>query len=165
MDNGKDREEVEKQLGRKPRGEFKVLKRTLENQPVVIKTDPILPGGKPFPTLYYLTLPKLVQAVSRLEDKGFVTDFEERIRCDSSFAKLYRKAQEAYINDRIEATGSRLEGLSPEIKQTITSTGIGGVKNLSAVKCLHAQYAHYLATMKNPVGEEISLRISPEYNR
>src|SRR5699024_6849091 len=58
---------VAEQLGRKPRGVVDIAYRTPDGQPAVIKTAPRLPDGTPFPTLYYLTDPRLTAEASRLE--------------------------------------------------------------------------------------------------
>ena len=58
---------VTEQLGRTPRGVLEVSYRTPDGQPAVIKTAPKLADGTPFPTLYYLTDPRLTAEASRLE--------------------------------------------------------------------------------------------------
>src|SRR5699024_677523 len=54
------------QLGREPRGVVDIAYRTPDDQPAVVKTAPRLPDGTPFPTLYYLTDPRLTAEASRL---------------------------------------------------------------------------------------------------
>ena len=57
--NDADLEIVKEQLGRAPRGVLDIAYRTPDGQPAVVKTAPKLPDGTPFPTLYYLTDPRL----------------------------------------------------------------------------------------------------------
>ena len=40
--------------------------------PAAVETLPYDAGGRPFPTLFYLTCPTLVAALSRLESDGHV---------------------------------------------------------------------------------------------
>ncbi len=56
---------VEAQLGREPRGVAAVAWRCPCGKPGVVKTQPRLPNGTPFPTTYYLTNPRAVSAVAR----------------------------------------------------------------------------------------------------
>jgi uncharacterized protein len=58
---------VAAQLGRTPRGTRAVAHRCPCSLPAVVETTPRLPDGTPFPTLYYLTCPRLTGAVSALE--------------------------------------------------------------------------------------------------
>jgi hypothetical protein len=46
---------VERQLGRRPRAVCRVAHRCPCGLPDVVETAPRLPGGTPFPTLFYLT--------------------------------------------------------------------------------------------------------------
>ena len=62
-----DLDVVREQLGRTPRGVVDIAYRTPDGAPAVIKTAPKLPDGTPFPTLYYLTDPRLTAEASRLE--------------------------------------------------------------------------------------------------
>ena len=75
---------VTRQLGRVPRGLLTVAHRCPCGLPDVIETAPRLPDGTPFPTLYYLTCPRAVAAVSRLEARGLMRDMGERVAADPS---------------------------------------------------------------------------------
>ena len=46
---------VARQLGRDPRAIVEVAARCPCTEPVVVTTEPRLPDGTPFPTVYYLT--------------------------------------------------------------------------------------------------------------
>ena len=58
---------VAAQRGREPRGVLEISYRTPDGKPAVVKTAPRLPDGTPFPTLYYLTDPRLTAEASRQE--------------------------------------------------------------------------------------------------
>ena len=135
---------IEEQLGRAPRGVVAVAWRCPCGRPGVVKTAPRLDSGTPFPTLYYLTNPRLVAACSTLESSGLMTDMTERLAHDEGLADCYRAAHEAYLADR-EALGS-----VPEI------AGISAGGMPTRVKCLHALVAHALAAGPgvNPLGDE-----------
>jgi hypothetical protein len=67
-----DRAVVERQLGRPPRAFRRVVVRCPSGHPAVTEQAPFDENGDPFPTMYWLTCPSLVAAVSRLEAAGGV---------------------------------------------------------------------------------------------
>lgn len=133
---------VARQLGREPRGVLQIAYRCPNGEPGVVKTAPKLPGGTPFPTLYYLTHPVLTAAASRLESTGMMREMAERLRREPELAAGYRRAHESYLAERdaIEPLG--------------TTVSAGGMPD--RVKCLHVLIAHSLAKGRgtNPLGDE-----------
>lgn len=141
------------QLGREPRGVVAVSARCGCGNPVVVTTIPRLEDGTPFPTLYYLTHPGAVAAVSRLEAAGVMREMEERLRTNEALAARYRAAHEAYLQARraIDEV-AEIEGVSA-----------GGMPD--RVKCLHVLVAHALAAGPgvNPFGDEVLEAIHAEW--
>ncbi|HCS58935.1 MAG TPA: DUF501 domain-containing protein [Gordonia polyisoprenivorans] len=133
---------VTAQLGREPRGVIEVSYRTPDGVPAVIKTRPRLPDGTPFPTLYYLTDPRLTSEASRQESAGVMKDMTARLATDEQLAAAYRAAHESYLAERneIDSLGTDFTG--------------GGMPD--RVKCLHVLIAHSLAKGPgvNPLGDE-----------
>ena len=132
------------QLGREPRGVLGVAARCCCGNPTVVLTAPRLDDGTPFPTVYYLTHPGAVAAVSSLEAGGAMRAMNERLAADPVLAEAHRGAHQAYLADR-----SAL-GEVPEIAG-ITAGGMP-----DRVKCLHVLVAHALARGKgvNILGDE-----------
>lgn len=132
------------QLGREPRGMVEVAYRCPSGHPGVVKTLPRLPNGTPFPTVYYLTCPRAVSAVSTLEASGLMAEMTARLADDEELSGRYRAAHEAYLADR-EALGhvEEIDGISA-----------GGMP--LRVKCLHVLVGHALAAGPgvNPFGDE-----------
>lgn len=159
--SGKDLRAIEQQLRREPRGIIEVIKRCKQGLPLVILTFPFLEDQAPFPILFWLTCPKLVKSVSKLEDEGMAKLWQQRITKSKRLAELLQEAQSDYQ-----------QRLSKLVKRQICShqnqakfekqfdyahyKGIGGVEDSNKIKCLHAHYAHFLATGKNPVGEMVA---------
>ena len=133
------------QLGREPRGVVAIAARCRCGKPCVVKTEPRLPDGTPFPTVYYLTCPRANGAIGTLEASGRMAEMQQRLEADPELAASYRRAHEAYLADR-EALGSvpEIDGISA-----------GGMPN--RVKCLHVLAAHSLAVGPgvNPLGDEV----------
>lgn len=133
---------VGRQLGRRPRAVRAIAHRCPCGLPDVVQTAPRLEDGSPFPTLYYLTCPRAVAAVGRLEGRGVMTDMNQRLQADPGLAARYRRAHDDYLarRDAVEVLPGR--------------PGAGGMPG--RVKCLHALAAHALATGPgtNPLGDE-----------
>jgi len=133
---------VHAQLKREPRGVREVAHRCPCGNPTVISTAPRLPDGTPFPTLYYLTCPRVSAAASTQESDGVMREMTERLAEDSELAAAYRVAHESYLAERdaIESLG--------------TDVSAGGMPD--RVKCLHVLIAHALAKGPgvNPLGDE-----------
>lgn len=138
----KDRAVVADQIGRPPRGMRAVAARCPSGHPAVVQTSPRLEDGTPFPTLYYLTCPRLCSLVGRLEASGLMREMTARLTENDELARAYRNAHLSYLAERdaIEALG--------------TDVSAGGMPG--RVKCLHVHLAHTLARgpRVNPFGDE-----------
>jgi hypothetical protein len=95
-----DRAAVAAQLGRPPRGARAVAHRCPCGLPDVVETAPRLADGTPFPTLYYLTCPRAVTAVSTLESAGLMREMSARLAADEELAAKYQVAHERYLRRR-----------------------------------------------------------------
>ncbi|HKF00111.1 MAG TPA: DUF501 domain-containing protein [Actinomycetes bacterium] len=142
-----DRAVIQAQLGRPVRGSVAVAARCRYGLPLVIRTSPRLEDGTPFPTLYWLTCPAAQVAVGRLEAAGWNARLSERLAADPELAAAQRQAhrQHQAQRDAIE----RLPG----------DPGVGGLPG--RVKCLHALYAHEVATGGDAVGRVVRRVVEP----
>ncbi len=108
----------------------------------MIQTSPRLEDGTPFPTLYYLTCPRLTSLTSTLEASGLMKEMTARLAEDEELAAAYLAAHRSYLAERdaIEPLG--------------TDVSAGGMPG--RVKCLHVHVAHALAAGSgvNPFGDE-----------
>lgn len=139
-----DLETVAEQLGRPARGIVEVASRCPSGHPNVVKTEPRLPDGTPFPTLFYVTCPRLSGAIGTLEASGLMAEMTSRLASDPALSSAYRDAHVAYLGER--------EALRhvPEIE----GVSAGGMP--TRVKCLHVLVGHALAKGPgvNPLGDE-----------
>lgn len=137
-----DRAAVTAQLGRAPRAVREVAHRCECGLPTVVATSPRLEDGTPFPTLFYLTCPRLASRLGTLEAEGRMREMTDRLAEDPELAAAYRRAHEAYLAERdaIEPLG--------------TDVSAGGMPG--RVKCLHVHAGHALARGRgvNPFGDE-----------
>jgi exopolyphosphatase / guanosine-5'-triphosphate,3'-diphosphate pyrophosphatase len=114
----------------------------------VIRDHPVDRQGKPFPTLYWLTCPAAVRAVSRLESAGWIRRLAERADSDRAFGEGLETAHREYASLRGEIVQGAEEW-----------GGVGGAR--AGVKCLHAHYANYVAGGADPLGAWVAGRIEP----
>jgi uncharacterized protein len=130
------------QLKRPPRATRRVAHRCGCGLPDVVETSPRLEDGTPFPTLFYLTCPKVRSAIGRLEASGLMKEMTDRLATDPDLSDRYQRAHEDYLarRDAIEPLGT-----------TVTAGGMP-----TRVKCLHVLVAHSLAAGRgvNPFGDE-----------
>lgn len=145
-----DAEVVAWQLGRRPRGRWRVVVRCRHGSPQVIETEPMVQGGEPFPTLHYLTCPHLVEAANAAESGGELARFDDRARSDAGFASRMRDAHERIVSRRAALGG----GSDP-----CNGVGVAGQRDPYATKCLHARIAAALGGFGDPVGETMVERI------
>ncbi len=139
-----DLDAASRQRGRRVRGVAEVAHRCPCGEPDVLRTEPRLPEGTPFPTTYYATCPRLTGLVSTLESQGVMRQMQDRLGVDTVLASRYRAAQEDYLARRAElGVVCEIEGISA-----------GGMPD--RVKCLHVLVAHSLAVGPgvNPLGDE-----------
>jgi hypothetical protein len=108
--------------------------------PQVIETDPRLPNGEPFPTLWWLTCRELTAAIGRLESGGYIARINESLAGDPR------------LRAELEDSTKRMLAARDAIERLEDRGHPGGLEH---VKCLHAHAAHHLVTGDNPVGRAV----------
>jgi len=118
----------------------------------VVETEPRLPDGTPFPTLYYLTCPRATGLVGTLEADGVMRAMQDRLAVYPELATAYERAHDDYLARR-EAVAQVDE---------IAGISAGGMP--TRVKCLHVLVGHALAAGPgvNPFGDE-ALAMLPDW--
>lgn len=140
-----DIDRVTELLGRAPQGDFDVVVRRGNGDPVVVRNSPLLNDGTPMPTLFWLVGRDEYTAVSRLEAAGGVDQAEAEVD-----AIALDNAHREYSELRSRDLPSGHTGPAP-------SAGVAGTRR--GVKCLHAHFAWWLAGGDDPVGEWVARRI------
>ncbi len=111
-----------------------------------------------FPTLYWLTCPYLHKELAILEGEGLVAHFEQKIQEDPEFAALVEENHAFYAKHRLglvpTVVRKNLKEEYPDRFRVLAETGVGGIRGVEGVKCLHTHVADYLAQGKNPIGAE-----------
>jgi len=144
-----DRDVVERQIGRRPRAFHRVAARCPFGAPAVTEQSPYDSKGAPFPTTYYLTCRHLVAGVSRLEAAGGVERWSAAVAASPDLTSDLAAATALQQRLRHELAGADTgadHGASLD-------SGIGGSRNPSQLKCLHAHVAFALAHPGYRIGE------------
>jgi hypothetical protein len=150
-----DLDAVSRQLGRTARGVVEVAHRCPCGEPDVVRTEPRLPDGTPFPTSFYASCPRLTGALSTLESQGVMRDMSDRLDVDPVLRERYAAAHLDYLERRAQL------GDVPEV----AGVSAGGMP--ARVKCLHVLVAHSLAAGPgvNPLGDEALEMLAPWWRR
>ena len=157
-----DRDLVARQLGREPRAFHRVAVRCPFGAPAVTEQQPYTVDGDPFPTTYYLTCPRLVAAVSRLEAVGGVERWSAAAREEPELAASLAAADDEQRRIRRElASGSERSDGGASL-----DFGVGGSRaphdlGGGSLKCLHAHVAYALARPGYELGERIVAELEP----
>jgi hypothetical protein len=136
---------VTRLIGRTPQGDFRVVVRNSQGEPVVLLNAPLLNDGTPMPTLFWLVGSTEVAAVSTLEAEATIDQVEELIGLEAIDAIHQRYAEQ---RDAL---------IPPHHAGPRPSAGVGGTRR--GVKCLHAHFAYWLAGGNDAVGEWVAARL------
>ena len=141
-----DDQAVRRLLGREPQGEYTVVVRSADGEPVVLCNAPLLRDGTPMPTLFWLCGHDEVIAVSRLEADGAVNEVEAELGMDTmaEIHSRYESLRDSFLP--AGHTGPRPSG------------GVGGTRR--GVKCLHARFGFWLAGGDDAAGEWVADRLA-----
>lgn len=111
----------------------------------------------PWPNHLWLVDPVLSTRVGRLEHLGFVQTYQSDVKTDAALAAELEAAHRSYGAARWAELSSEdrayVEGAG--YAAVLRDTGVGGLRFVSQVKCLHAHLAHHLAGGHNPVGRRV----------
>lgn len=147
MISSTDLASIERQLGRRPNGDFSVVTYTPRGEVQVIKSAPFM-DQKPFPNLYWLVCEKLKYAIDRIEAQGWVKRLEDEILpADKEMQRKiildhyrYMRSRWALVKDTDLNALTNINFVKP-----LAETGIGGIADFTRVRCLHMHYAFHLA--------------------
>lgn len=118
---------IEYQLQRQSIRFLGVARRCKFANPLIITQDPFFTRGQIFPTFYYLTCPRLVKVISRLESSDFFKNFKRSVNAggelNSKYLQLIQTYQErlaGYIDSlySIDPQGFLISRYSLSIKET-----------------------------------------------
>ena len=145
--------EIEKRLGRPPRGLQAVALYSAAGEPMVIQVASLV-EGKPFPNLYWLIDPRLVYRIDCDEAGGLIHRLQERV-------DKRPELRDGMVADHLAFIDLRNNSMSHAIRtqlqklgyfQLLQRRGIGGIADFGRIRCLHTWYAAHLI-VPNTVGQ------------
>ena len=115
----------------------------------------------PWPNTFWLVCPDVATAVGTLEHAGLVRDFHNKFVVGHetydpvSAAKFARQhARYAAYRWSLLTEEDRLYCVQEGYDAVLRDCGVGGLRFVNQVKCLHLQYGHYLASGGDNVAGE-----------
>jgi hypothetical protein len=153
----RDREAIERQLGRPPRALAGVAARCPHGGPSVTAQRPYDEAGEPFPTTFWLSCRALVQAVSELESRGGIGALEADLAARPGLRRSRRQA-----DARVTRVRAALHDGGPraDAGAALTTSLEGGAPS-APLKCLHAHAAAALAAPPYALGLLVLERARP----
>ena len=148
---------VAAQIGRCPHPMSRVVARCPFGFPAAVEDLPYDERGTPFPTLFYLTCPTCVAAVSRVESEGGVRRWTERAAAEPHLRRSLVEAA-AVSRRRRRLLAERAACVMGDGGASL-ATGVAGVRDPRAVKCLHAHVAHALAHPVYAFGRAVAAEV------
>jgi uncharacterized protein len=154
----RDREAIERQLGRPPRALAGVAARCPLGGPSVIAQRPYDEAGVPFPTTFWLSCRVLVRAVGELESNGGIAVLEHELaeRPALRRSRASADARVASLRASLAAEGSRAD------HGATLATSLDGGRRGAPLKCLHAHAAVALAAPPYALGRLVLERAVAE---
>jgi hypothetical protein len=154
----RDREAIERQLGRPPRALAGVAARCLHGGPSVIAQRPYDEAGAPFPTTFWLSCRALVRAVGELESNGGIAALEHELAGRPALrqSRASADARVASLRASLSAGGPRAD------HGAALASSLDGGPCGAPLKCLHAHAAVALAAPPYTFGRLVLERAGGE---
>lgn len=159
--NSDDLELIKKQLKSKEVFICGIYKKCKYGFPQMVLLNPVKTiEGKEYinyeavSNLIWLTCPYLNNKIHELENASYIKKIKAIIQENTLFTNMMLRAHADYFYTRnlifkkyahsvLSACGNELD---------LTETGIGGMRDLNAIKCLHLHYCHYTLCKDNIAG-------------
>ena len=141
-----DEDWIAHSLGRAPTGVLGVATRDQAGRPQVIVNHPLDGRGNPFPTLFWLVDAALSVRLADLERTGGVKALEDWLAQDAARLGAWHDEQARCAAWRWSLVDADVRGsLDAGRTAVLRDSGIGGMRQLDGVKCLHLTAAWMLA--------------------
>ena len=137
---------VRAQIGRAPRGPWRVAAWCSWRMPTVIVSPSVLADGTPYPTYAWLTCPHLSERCAAMESAGEAARMNALMADDPEFAARVHAASDAL------AAARERESVGVD---ACAGLGTAGTRLGARVKCLHAHVAARLAGIDDPIGTSV----------
>lgn len=122
------------------------------------------PLMEPFPTIYWVTHPRIKALISKLELDKWGTKLEKRLQEESDALESMQRAHKEYGQERYNMITTEDREWIQQRKWDAAfavTRGVAGIRNYASIKCLHAHAAHYWSGCQdNIVGKWVAKEVS-----
>lgn len=142
-----------------------IVRKCIYGYPAIILLNPIDHGGVStgkklnFMALsnpLWLTCPFLNKKIHEFESFGYIKKITALIRSDRNLTELMKNAHANYYYLRKNLYAKEFGEISSiEFNNKILNSGIGGIKDIDNIKCLHQHYSHFQICDDNVAGRVI----------
>jgi hypothetical protein len=142
-----------------------IVRKCVYGYPSIILLNPVeslTPNGKKklnfmaISNPLWLTCPFLNKKIHDFESIGYIKKITELINSDRSLIELMKNAHANYYYLRRNLYSKDFGEISSiEFNTKILNTGIGGIKEIDNIKCLHQHYSHFQICEDNVAGRII----------
>jgi len=107
--------------------------------------------------LMWLVCPHLNEKIHALESEGLIPKIGKLVMQNPSYTNSMKRAHAEFALLRLKICGDKLDNSNfLNSFSKIFNAGIGGIKDIERVKCLHIHYAHSLICKHNVIGDIVS---------
>lgn len=159
------------QLGKKTVFMMGIIERCVFNYPRIIilapDTNEKIPGDSSY-TAYsnvlWLTCPYLNKKIHSLESSGFIKKIEDMVNSDRDLKSRMQHAHASFYFLRKNMYAKFFNFNIPVDTLRVFNAGIGGIRDIHFLKCLHMHFSHNRASMNNIVGYIIEKILADNIN-
>ena len=128
--------------------------------PIMVVLNPFLEHALDFTALtnlMWLMCPHLNERIHALESEGLVSEIGKLVKQSPSYSNSMKRAHAEFALLRLKMCGNKLDDAHFfNSFSKVFNTGIGGIRDIEKVKCLHIHYIHSLICRHNVVGKIVS---------
>jgi hypothetical protein len=136
-----------------------IVERCKYGYPKIVLLDPSLQEGSPvmlnyqsLSNLMWLTCPYLNNEIHELENEGYIKKISDFINNDNDFKALMKSAHANFYFLRNYIYWKYVKKTTDGKPMDIFTKGIGGIRELDSLKCLHVHFCHYSIYKCNVAG-------------
>ena len=131
----------------------------------VVCCKPLIEGGAPFPTIYWLTCPHLDQLCASLEAQGAIVEMQQILETKEPEWRAFH-LHYLEIRKKLMTLSPLPKSITPNssLLKSLLNSGVGGIdfnKARSAPKCLHLQVGTWLGMGEHPLSTYFENHIQP----
>ncbi len=134
------------QIGRENVYAGGIIERCEYGYPRIILLNPEAGGGEwnyeAVSNVFWLTCPYLNERIHGIEQDGYIEKIGKFIRRDNSLIMRMESANAQIYFLRKRVCNSRPDATFPEEMRRVMDAGVGGARDTSSLKCLHAHFCH-----------------------